>query len=172
MPAGRPSKLTPERSRRCFEALAAGASRRLAAQHAGIDLTTFERWMKRRGEEYANFAEGVVRAEEEAELSLVATAQRCALGGAVLTRETVTRPDGTRIVHETFAPPDGRLAVEILARRFPREWGRLDRIELSIKERAQSLADELGMSVESVLAEAQRIALNTAADRRGLVSGR
>ena len=42
----RPTKYTPEAVKRITDALSAGASRRAAADYAGIDQDTLANWMK------------------------------------------------------------------------------------------------------------------------------
>ncbi|MFI7134049.1 hypothetical protein ACIBQ1_50840 [Nonomuraea sp. NPDC050153] len=50
-----------------------------------------------------------------------------AIGGTLI-RE-VTRPDGTR--ERAWAPPNGRVAHELLARMYPEEWRPVKAVELS-----------------------------------------
>lgn len=161
MPPGRITKLNRERADRILEALRVGATRGTACRRAGIDITTMERWIRLapRGGLYSEFAEQVTRAENDAELLATSVVMKVIQGGSVLSRRTRTTADGRQTIDETFAPPDGHLALEYLARRLPREWGKIERIELSVRQRAQELADELGLPVEVVMAEAQRVAL-------------
>lgn len=169
MPPGRITKLNPERMQLIVEALRIGATRGTACRRAGIDFSTFDRWLRLapRGGLFAQFAQEVTRAENDAELMATSVVMQVIQGGAVLSRRTRTTADGRETVEETYAPPDGHLALEYLARRLPREWGKVERIELSIRERAQELADELGLPVEMVLAEAQRVAIAKMANGSG-----
>ncbi len=69
----RPSKLTDECQARLVEALRSGATYALACQAAGVDYSTFRRWM-RRGEKaksgrYRLFHEAIRRAEGECAMS-------------------------------------------------------------------------------------------------------
>jgi hypothetical protein len=110
----------------------------------GIDQSTFDVWMNR----IPQFAEDVKKAENESELGAVAVIRQAMQGGAVLSRHTVTQtlPDGrsTTTVEETLSKPEWTAAAWLLERRLPREYGKVERIELSIRERARELAEELG----------------------------
>ena len=68
----RPSKYTPERAERVFQAIRSGCTRRAAASHAGIDDATLYRWMDR----YASFAALLRAREDEVEIRAVATIQQ------------------------------------------------------------------------------------------------
>jgi len=70
----RPSKRTPEREARLFEALRAGNTRRASCSYAGIDQDTLIRWINR----FPDFAEAVEKAESDAEIRNVAIIQKAA----------------------------------------------------------------------------------------------
>jgi len=75
MPAGRPSKLTPEVQTEIVRSLKAGSYLDVAAEFAGIDETTLYRWLKR-GEKaksgrYFEFRQAVTRAKAAAEVRAV-----------------------------------------------------------------------------------------------------
>ena len=110
-PGGRPTKLTPERQARVCDAIRAGVPPETAAAYAGIDESTFYRWMQRgRGLDaellYAGFAEAV----------------RLALA------EWETR-DILRIGEA--AKSDWRAAAWRLERRLPKRYGRRERHEIA-----------------------------------------
>lgn len=72
---GAPSLFTPEVCKKIIDAVKAGNYDYIAAEAAGIDRTTFFRWMKRgkkEGEgEYWEFCNAVTKAENEAETRIV-----------------------------------------------------------------------------------------------------
>jgi hypothetical protein len=91
----RPSKFSPEAQRRFLEAIAGGAFPEVAAKRAGWSARTYYRYRSAR----RAFAEEVEAAEAQLELHLGAVVVRGALG-------------------------DPRLALQLLAKRFPARWGR------------------------------------------------
>jgi len=127
--AGRPSKYSPERSETILGALRNGNTRRTAAALAGVDVTSLARWLTR----YADFAAAIQKAEADAEASHVANIQAEAT-------------DGTWTASAWW-----------LERRRHKDWGRVDRVEIMVRQQAERLAEELGVDVADVLREAERI---------------
>jgi len=89
--------------KRLCDAIRAGNYYEAACAYAGIDYSTFRRWMKK-GEEqkrgkYREFCEAVTRAELEAEARLVAQWQQ-------------------------HMPNDYRAIRDFLERRFPERWSK------------------------------------------------
>jgi len=68
MHAGRPTKYSIETEEKICNALRAGNTQKVSALYAGIDETTFYRWMQN----YASFASAIKKAEADAEVSAVA----------------------------------------------------------------------------------------------------
>ncbi len=156
---GRPSKLTPEVQDRICQLLKAGNTFRTACEVAGIGESTGREW-RARGEErhaaragdddYASFAAAVQRAEEEAVARNVALIQKAATNGT------------------------WTAAAWWLERKFPAEWGKVDRHEHTgrgggpiqvqaaidtekIKARIVELARELGYAQPPGLASGDEI---------------
>jgi hypothetical protein len=77
--------------------------------------------------EFRAFREAVTRARAKAADVLVAAAFADAVGG-VLVREA-ERPDGT--CERAWSQPNGRLALDLLARMFPDEWRPVKAVEVS-----------------------------------------
>jgi hypothetical protein len=72
--AGRPSKYTPERVKKILDAVALGATFRLACLYAGIDENTFARWRER----YGDFGDAVKEAEGRGAIGWLAKIERAA----------------------------------------------------------------------------------------------
>lgn len=128
---GRRSKLTPEVHDRIINAVRAGATFEAAAGAAGIAEWTLYRWLQEAEADGAPawkraFREDLYRARDELEVRVVAgSVMKAAMGGYVVKRVTRRKPDGTIEEEEQTAPADGRVGLEILARRFwDRGWGR------------------------------------------------
>jgi len=124
----RPVKFTTERQQRVLEAITAGATRHAAALHAGIDESTLYNWLRR----YSSFSSRIARAEADVEV-------RCT---ALILRAAETDP---------------RHAQWWLERRRPADYGRQDRIELTVRETAQRLGAQLGIDPDALIAEAEAI---------------
>jgi transposase len=126
----RPSKYTPERAKRITDALAAGNSRKGAAAYASITEDTLLNWMRR----YSDFSGAVKSAEAQAEVAAVACITQAARNG------------------------DWRAALTWLERRRHQEWGRVDRLELEIRETAERVAAQTGADADWLVKRAAEIA--------------
>jgi hypothetical protein len=105
MPAGRPSKFTPEVRATILQAIREGNYRHVAASSAGIGVRTFCTWMADEGEDFQQFQQEVMEAENAAHLEMV-----------------------KRVVKA--ATEDARHAQWWLERKFHTEWGRKDRLDV------------------------------------------
>jgi hypothetical protein len=92
---GRKSMYTPETVERITFALSIGAARVHAAEYGGISKETFYQWMKK-----PDFLDAVTRAETVYRMSLLA------------------------IIKKQVNEGDGRLALDMLGRRWPQDYGR------------------------------------------------
>lgn len=126
---GRPTKRTPEREQRLFEALRAGNTRKAACLYAGVGLSQFAEWQER----FRDFREAIQKAEADAEVRAVAQIAQAAR-------------DGT-----------WQAAAWWLERRRADDYGRVDRVEITLRQTAERLAAELGLSADELIAEAERI---------------
>ena len=109
----RPTKFNTKTKRRLYKALRIGASRKMAAQYAGISYELLRQWM-RRGEqeargEFVVFLAALKRAESEACMKALE-----AINGAMETR--------------------WQAAAWMLERRYPEDWGRNRIIQHEAKE--------------------------------------
>ncbi len=126
---GRPTKFTPITREAILQALRLGNTRTCAAEAAGIDHGTLSHWTAR----YPEFLTEVKKAEAEAQQRAV------------------------KVIVDA-APTSWQAAAWLLERRHPNEWGKVDRIEITLRDQAERLATELGVSVEEILREAELIA--------------
>jgi hypothetical protein len=101
----RPSKLTPEVEKKIIDAIRTGNYYEAACAYAGINYTTFYRWMekgeKAKSGKFCKFCKAVKQAEGDAE---------------------------ARIVYQwaSKTPEDWRAAQAFLERRYPERWGKKD----------------------------------------------
>lgn len=107
----RPTKLTPEVQERIITALRAGNYQDTAAAYAGIDESTFYRWMERGLAEpesdYGEFRKAVIKAKSDAEVRDLYLIDQAAQSGS------------------------WQAAAWKLERKFPHKWGRVNRTEIS-----------------------------------------
>jgi hypothetical protein len=132
----RPSKYTPETVKKIVDALSAGCTRKTAAAFAGVDESTFCRWLHR----FADFASSVTLAEASCEVAMVATIRAA-------------------------APSDWRAASWWLERRRHQSWGRVDRIEVDIRMAAERVAEATGADPAWLIARAEQIVRQAAGER-------
>ena len=109
-------------------ALRAGCTRTAAAQAAGVDPGTVQRWACR--ETVQNQLE---QAEAAAEVLHVAVIMRAAQAGS------------------------WKASAWWLERRRPAEWGSKQRIEVDVTGRIRQMAEVLGLDPDEAIAEAERI---------------
>lgn len=130
MPAGRPTKLTPEVQERIVSAIRAGNYLETAAAYAGVNQSTLHRWVARgkeedAPEEFREFCEAVERARAEAEVRTVALIQQA-------------------------APNSWQAAAWYLERSHPKRWARREKVEMSGPEGGpitlQGLAELMGVT--------------------------
>ena len=130
---GRPTKLTPEIVSRILDSLRAGIGRDTAIAAAGIARSSFYAWYARgrnaRRGAFSDFSDAVKKAEADAAIRNITIIQKAALGGELILRTMVTKPDGTTITVEKKTPPNWQPAAWWLERKYPQQWGRTARIE-------------------------------------------
>ncbi|HKD34034.1 MAG TPA: hypothetical protein VKB73_11335 [Gaiellaceae bacterium] len=112
-----------------MSALAAGNTRQAACHYAGISDETLANWMRGSLE----FLERVKKAEADAEVRMVAQVARAAQEGT------------------------WQAAAWWLERRRPEDYGRRDRVEVTLRREAERLASELGLQVDELIREAERL---------------
>lgn len=109
---GQPTKLTPKTKETLFQALLGGCTIKDACLYAQISVSTYESWMKRaekdkaagKDSQYVQFMEEAMRVRDQAKPRL-------------------------EMILAKAAETDPRIALAILERRYPAEWGRRQFIE-------------------------------------------
>ena len=102
MPAGRPTKYTPEIAQKICDAIRGGNYREVAAAWAGVPERTFYDWLKQR----QGFSQMVKEAEQAAEIRCVALVMKA-------------------------AAEDPKHAQWWLERKCHERWGRKDRMQVA-----------------------------------------
>lgn len=132
---GRPSLRTEAVETAILLALRAGKTKRESARLGGVTYTTMNEWENR----FPEFADAVKNAVEVAKNDLIATIQ------------AASQPSGK-------SPGQWQAAAWLLERRWPTEFARTDRLEVTFDPRtvAEKVAAEYGLDASEVLAEAER----------------
>lgn len=134
----RPDKLTPEVQERIVTVIRDGNTRAAAAGYVGITDRTLYRWLAmgknaKNGCPTSQLYQAVKEAENGAEVESV-----------LLIRNAAKR--------------SWQAAAWWLERRRHGEWARRDTLDVNFRQEAERVAKELGLDVEAVIAEAERIA--------------
>jgi hypothetical protein len=125
--------LTPGLIDKFRNLLATGIHLQTAANKLNIPPSTVFHWYRRGkglvgkqqpAKVFVAFAEAIDRGRAECECLLVSAFMKDALGGSVTSKTTTFRPDGTVVETERRAPPNGRLALDGLARKYSKRWSK------------------------------------------------
>lgn len=153
--AGRPLKLTPKVRESICLAIEQGATYEIACGYAGVSYSAFRNWILR-GEAERSRIQGGALADpaEKPFLQLVDALDESHANVAI----------SWLMVINQAARTDPRWAAWMLERRHPDGYMPSQRIDMSvsIRERAEKIAEQTGLSVDEVLAEADRIVAGAA----------
>jgi hypothetical protein len=147
-PRGRPTLLTPDRQARLFDIVKKGNHLTTACAVVGIGVSTMYRWLEDADEAEATqnedghitprqqacleFRDGLRLARAHAEMRAVSVIERSMEGGALISERPLQNSEGELVMdpvsgepmyERTFTQPDGRLALNYLARSAPHMWG-------------------------------------------------
>jgi transposase len=142
---GQPPKLTPKTRKAILNAISKGASRRAAAQAAGIGKTTLMNWLHegRREGGSATMVQFVAEVEQAEAQAAVAAC----------------------IAVQNAWSSDWRSAAWFLERRYPQEWGRRAQVDLNAKLVHTPALDVIHDPVASELAQQLFLRLAANADQ-------
>lgn len=151
---GRPTKLNEEIVKRLLDAFRKGASQAGACRYAGVSHDSLQRWIAAGRAEIA-----AIEAQPEGEYPC---SDMAALVMAI--DRAVGEFEMQHLDNIEFAansPKNWTASAWLLERRLYEDWGKREKVDHThihvIREEAERLAAELGLSVEDVLAEAERI---------------
>lgn len=148
---GRKTKLTPEVQRKIVHVVEMGGSLKMAANYAGVSHDAVYEWIRRGeghdhrepDERFIRFAKAVRKAEGDGDAKVLQSVRSQVEGlpckacdGGII--ETAEGPDRCPACKGSgyAARPDGRLGLEVLARRHPADYGRKDRMQVDQKVEA------------------------------------
>ena len=175
----RKTKLTPALQAAIANAVTGGVPFSQACLLVGISDVTGRQWLARgRGEHerpatpaYVLFVAAITHAEAQDEARRVLRINQAGQGGATVYERIVKKPDvittdrhgtvterrGETTTERRYAPPDWQADAWHLERKTSERWGRKDRVDLqlTIERAAKQIAEELGMTPEEILAEAE-----------------
>jgi hypothetical protein len=121
---------------RLIHALEQGATYEAAATYAGIHVSTLHRWIARADDPdsdsaYRELRNAVERARAKLQTDLLECVLETVRGGALIKETTRTFPNGDELTERQYAPPDGRLGLELLSRLWPRDFARRNALEVT-----------------------------------------
>lgn len=120
-----------------MQAIAAGNAEETAAEYAGIDRSTYFRWMQkgaRRAGPYRDFRDAIMKARVEVEIAHV-------------------------VIIEQAMAKSWQAAAWWLERRRNDRWGRREALDVTIRREAERLAQETGLDADEIIAEAERLVM-------------
>ena len=188
---GRPSKCTPDLVASLAASLRASANVRLACQHVRIDPKTFYNWRDAAADEhrryteehgtepdadvdagtwpYLHFLHATSKALADYQLENLALIGQAAAGTTTTrtTERTVTKTNGDteRIVETTTTQSRAwQAAAWLLERRFPSEYGRPQRVELTGEGGGPVQVESTEVLRERALAELAQVAERLASE--------
>ena len=126
--AGRPTTMTPGAQENILRALRAGNTETAAVAFAQVGYETYRRFKTRNGD----FRAAIEKAQADAQVQMV-----------------------TRVVQA--AAETWTAAAWWLERRHPADWGRVDRLELTLKQQAAEIAAALGLPTEEKTAAVREV---------------
>jgi hypothetical protein len=126
----RPSKFSTRVEKAILDALRRGNTRTAAFEAAGVHRSKISVWLAR----FATFRDAVEKAEAEAEIKAVGNVSDAADGGT------------------------WQASAWWLERRRHQDWGKVDRIELEVRQAAERVAAATGADPSWLIRRAQEIA--------------
>jgi len=129
-PRGRPSKLTALVIQQVEKLCLLGLNNQEIADFLGINTVTFYDWMSR----HPDFSNAIIAGRAPANAEVAASAYKRAIGYEI-DEEKIMPINGepVRLTVKKHFPPDARVGLEILARRYPDRWRETKNIDLTAR---------------------------------------
>jgi len=143
---GRPTKRTPARETLILRALRSGATFTAAAGYAEVSPRQLYRWMAAD----VTFRQRVETATADAETHFTTAVSDAAFG------RPAQYDDAGQLIRPEVKPV-WQAAAWWLERRRRGVYAQRAVVTINLRERAQAIADELGLDVDEILEEAERI---------------
>jgi hypothetical protein len=168
MALGRRPRLTPTLQQAIVTAITGGVPFETACRMAGVNPKMACEW-RARGEGtdpdrpktalYADFADAIARARAQDEARRILRINQAGQGGAVIYEKVTTYPDGRQVREVRHAEPNWQADAFHLSRSYADRWGAKVQanVNLEIKALTTKVASELGLEVEQLMQEAQRL---------------
>lgn len=123
---GYPAWLTEEAEAAVIESVEAGNTVTTAVAGVGIDPAEVYRWASESADDkvFLAFTLALSTARAKAEQAMTEALTADAKGGFLVRRYTKVLPNGVEEVDESYAPPNGRVALSWLQARNGRQWGK------------------------------------------------
>lgn len=176
-------KLTEKLIQEVYKYLKEGNTQKTSALCAGITERTFYDWLDKaadasrkenpdkKDELYIQFSQYVKKGVEEAKLRNLRIIQSVAQGSVTKTKEYKDE-DGNTVTEKEYTQPNWHAAAWTLERRWPKEFGRKDKVDVNqkskvehsygnIKEVFDALPEEEQLSVIKGIKEEQEEKDNT-----------
>lgn len=166
---GRATKLTKTAKRVIVEAISAGTTQKDAVLAAGIDITSYHRWLNRGEEEtegiYREFRQAVLRAKNLAQFKYEDVILKAANGefDPIIEKKIVDKDGKKEItITERHVLPDWRAAAFWLERKIPDVYGRKDNVKVDLGWRDElekkgvdpdAAIDQLAATLRPILVE-------------------
>ena len=136
---GRPTKLTPTLTKTICSYIADGSYIFTACAAVGIDERTYQRYIKQgeadlkaqKDTDFAVFVASIKKAEAKAGTHHVEIIHNSAEGGQLIKETVTTRKNGDEITERVYSAPNWQAAAWLLERKYPDDWGRRERHELT-----------------------------------------
>jgi hypothetical protein len=164
----RRNSLTPALHQAIVAAVAGGVPYYQACLLAGVKVTTATEWLERGESRHptrpctphlASFASDIARAKAQDEARRILRINQAGQGGTVLHEKVTTFADGRQVVERHYSAPDWRADAFHLQHAYADRWGWKARLAIDlttqVRQMAEEVAQEVGVSADDIIREAQ-----------------
>ncbi len=143
---GRPTKRTPERVALILQVLRSGGTIAAAAGYAEVSARQVYRWAATD----VSFRHAIEKAAGDAEVRFTTAVSDAAMGSPA-------QYDAAGQLIRPEVKPVWQAAAWWLERRRREDYGLRVGVSVNVRDRAKAIADEMGLDVDELIAEAERI---------------